>query len=99
MASQPSSQYNPLTRWTTRDRQFDYKGYVLIKVPEHPKSFRGGWYYEHRLLAEKYLGRLLETYETVHHLNENKSDNTELNLFVCTRTEHNYAHALTLVAA
>lgn len=71
----------------------------MVKVPEHPRAFRDGWYYEHRLVAERQLGRLLETWETVHHINEIKHDNREINLFVCTRKEHDHAHALTLVAA
>jgi len=99
MASPHSRQYSPLQRWKTRDTKFDSKGYVLVKVPEHPRAFRGGWYYEHRLVAERILGRLLNTYETVHHLNEIKNDNRELNLFVCTRSEHDHAHALTLAVA
>ena len=66
-------------------------GYVLIKIPEHPKSFNG-WYYEHRLVIEKNLDRILEDWETVHHINENKKDNRLINLFLCTRVQHNKAH-------
>lgn len=91
----PSSAYKPIQQWKSRDKRINYKGYVEIKVPEHPKAFCGGWYYEHRLIAEKMLGRVLKKHETVHHLNEHKQDNREINLFICTRTEHNRAHALT----
>lgn len=89
--------YTPILQWKKRDRKLHPKGYVMVRVPEHPKSFRGGWYYEHRLVVEAELGRVLEMYETVHHLNEIKTDNRELNLFVCTRQEHNHAHVLTAV--
>ena len=85
--------YNPIQQWKTREVKVDSNGYVLVKVPEHPKSFRGGWYYEHRLVAEKHLNRLLKNYETIHHINETKSDNREINLFVCNREEHNKAHS------
>lgn len=70
-------------------------GYVLVHVPEHLKSFNGGWYYEHRLVAERMLGRVLKTLETVHHINEDKTNNDWLNLFVCTRREHDRAVWLT----
>ena len=87
--------YSPIEQWKGRERLCDGNGYIIVKVPEHPRSFRSGWYYEHRLVAEKMLGRLLKTYETVHHINENKLENTEDNLFVCTRKEHDRAHLLT----
>lgn len=83
--------YKPLQKWYKRERKTNDNGYVLVKVPEHPKSFCGGWYYEHRLCAEKAFGRVLFSYETVHHINECKTDNTPENLFVCTRREHNFA--------
>lgn len=70
-----------------------YDGYVLVYVPEHPKSFRG-WYYEHRLVVEKDLDRILEDWETIHHINGNKTDNNLRNLFLCTRQEHDKAHAI-----
>jgi hypothetical protein len=99
MAQTHSRKYNPIEQWKTRERRQGPKGYVLVKVPEHPKAFGGGWYYEHRLIAERMLGRILRSHETVHHLNEVKYDNRELNLFVCTRSEHDYAHSLTLAVA
>jgi hypothetical protein len=83
-------EYQPLQDWGGRDTCF-YNGYTLVYVPEHPKSFDKGWYYEHRLFAEREYGRLLESWESVHHISENKSHNTRENLFVCTRTEHDRA--------
>lgn len=92
------SNYKPIESWKKRDSYVDDNGYVRVKVPEHPRAFRGGWVYEHRLITERELGRLLEPYETVHHINEIKQDNSILNLFPCLRTEHDRAH-LTLTAA
>lgn len=80
----------PIQSWIKKNKK-DQDGYVLIFVPEHPKSF-GGWYYEHRLVIEKHLDRILEDWETVHHINENKKDNRLINLFLCTRPQHNKAH-------
>lgn len=83
--------YRPIQRWYRREKSIHPSGYVLVHVPEHPKSFHGGWYYEHRLVIEKLFGRVLGSWETVHHLNENKTDNSLDNLFCCTRDEHDYA--------
>jgi len=70
------------------------RGYVRVLVPEHPRAFCNGWVYEHRLVAERMLGRLLYRGETVHHINECKADNREVNLFVCLHDEHIKAHGL-----
>jgi hypothetical protein len=91
--------YHPLSNWKNRQTKVNDNGYVLVYVPEHPKSFCGGWYYEHRLVAEKYAGRILRSWETVHHISENKTENTWRNLFVCTRHEHERVNRLTLRAA
>ena len=83
--------YNPILDWSDRDIKTNQKGYVLIHVPEHHKSFCGGYYYEHRLVMERQLGRVLRRWETVHHISEDKSDNSPNNLFLCSRREHDYA--------
>lgn len=83
--------YRPINDW--RGRKFSFQdGYILIWVPEHPKCFGGGWYYEHRLVMEKKHSRLLKDWETVHHINGDKKFNEDHNLFVCTRKEHMKAH-------
>jgi hypothetical protein len=83
--------YKILKSWVKRESKISKEGYILIKIPEHPKSF-GGWYYEHRLVIEKNLDRILDVWETVHHINENKIDNGIENLFLCTREQHSKAH-------
>ena len=72
-------------------KYIDDKGYVRVLMPDHPKNIRG-YVYEHRLLMEKYLGRYLEGWETVHHINEIKIDNRLDNLFLCSTTEHSALH-------
>jgi hypothetical protein len=87
--------YTPLKEWLERERSINASGYILIWAPEHPKSFSGGWYYEHRLIAERQIGRILRSWETVHHISGDKTDNSYDNLFICTRREHDRADQLT----
>ena len=47
---------------------------------------------EHRVLAEKRLGRRLGRFELVHHDNEDKRDNSDDNLKVVTPAEHARIH-------
>jgi hypothetical protein len=83
--------YKPILDWRGRNKKV-VDGYVLVWVPEHPKGFGGGWYYEHRLVMEKKYCRILKDWETVHHINSDKECNEEYNLFVCTRAQHMKAH-------
>lgn len=94
MVCRYSSKYSPVCDWSKRDRKVNRRGYVLVKVPEHPSASKGGWVYEHRLVIEVLIGRILKHYETVHHINEQKQDNRWENLFLCYRQEHDKAHAL-----
>jgi hypothetical protein len=67
-------------------------GYVLVSS-NHPKAIKNK-YYEHIIVMENYLGRMLYDGETVHHINEIKNDNRLENLFLCHRKEHDKAHGM-----
>lgn len=69
-------------------------GYVLIKVGyDHHLADMRGYAYEHRLVAERTLGRRLQPGEQVHHKDENKLNNDPTNLEVVAGTaEHKVRH-------
>jgi hypothetical protein len=72
-------------------KYIDDKGYVRILNPEHPFNIKG-YVYEHRMVFENYLSRHLQPWETVHHINELKTDNRTDNLYLCTVSEHSAIH-------
>jgi hypothetical protein len=50
-------------------------GYVMLFRPDHPHANNKGYVFEHRLMMETKIGRLLEPEEVVHHKNDDPSDN------------------------
>jgi len=59
-------------------------GYNLERVPDkNPSRCQSrGYILQHRLIAEKIVGRPLKTFETVHHKDGNKINNVPKNLIV-----------------
>ena len=64
---------------------FHKKGYVMHKVPGHPKN--NGYVFEHILVMEEALGRLLLPGENVHHINGVRDDNRLENLELWIRPQ------------
>jgi hypothetical protein len=68
-------------------------GYYLLLIPSHPFCNQSGYVPEHRVVAEKRLGRYINPkQEHVHHLDGNKANNESSNLVVLTPLEHSRTH-------
>ncbi len=69
------------------------KGYVYVKVSDHPYSNKSKYMGEHRLIMEQHIGRYLERNEVIHHINGVTDDNRIENLKLLNNTkEHNLKH-------
>lgn len=70
-------------------------GYKYCRTePPHPKRNRMGLYPLHRVLMENKLGRLLEKREVVHHIDEDKTNDSIENLEVLLNKDHARHHSL-----
>ena len=70
-------------------------GYVYLLRPDHPNALKSGtpgYIAEHRLVMSEHIGRALEPWEHVHHVNGNKSDNALSNLALIARSAHAKLH-------
>jgi len=67
-------------------------GYKLIKVDDHPFADSKGYVREHRLVMEEFLGRFLDVGECVHHMDENKLNNSIENLELMLIEDHVRLH-------
>lgn len=64
-------------------------GYLAVLAIGHPAADKDGYVLEHRLVAEKMIGRYLEKSERVHHIDGVKTNNTPENLVVLrNQSEH-----------
>lgn len=77
-------------RW--KGGRFVRNGYVRALQPDHPLANREGYVPEHRLRAEKALGKLLPAGVIVHHINEITTDNRNTNLVICREDYHRLLH-------
>lgn len=75
-------------------------GRWMVPAPSYyrgKKYIKDRYVYEHRLIMEEYLGRLLGPDEVVHHKNGDKLDNRFENLELMSRAGHSSGHAEGLV--
>lgn len=67
-------------------RSIDGHGYFRISVGANKRKR------EHRIVAEKMLGRKIKRSEHVHHIDGDKTNNLPKNLFICDNSKHQIAH-------
>lgn len=76
------------TRAATKGWTITTKGYIAVRLPDHPMATRDGYVLKHRLVMAKHLGRMLTGDEVVHHKNGVKDDNRLRNLELLTKPAH-----------
>jgi hypothetical protein len=68
-------------------------GYIKVIKKDHPRANLGLYVFEHILVAEKVLGKYLPEKASIHHVNEDKTDNRNENLVICEdESYHQYLH-------
>jgi len=67
-------------------------GYRFLLSPGHPRALGNGYAPESVLIVEKALGKYLPLPSIVHHVDGNRSNNTNRNLIVCQ--DESYHHLI-----
>ena len=73
--------------WRSGENHPNWKGGTKTRPDGYIRDGRTDRYI-HRLVMEEFLGRRLDSQESVHHINGNTSDNRLENLCVMTNSEH-----------
>lgn len=77
--------------WRKNNREAQLRRVKSVKPTTYRKYFGR---HEHRVMAEKMIGRTLKSSEHVHHKDHNKQNNSIGNLQVLTAREHLILHAI-----
>lgn len=63
-------------------------GRLLIYLPDHPRAMANGYVFNHILIAERAMGKYISKKIEVHHVNNDKTNDSPNNLVVCN--DHSY---------
>ena len=63
-------------------------GYLMVRMPGHPRARTHGYLFEHILVMEAKLGRMLFADESVYHKNGIRDDNSTEDLGPWLRPSH-----------
>ena len=66
------------------------EGYKVVYRPEHPDSWKLGYIYAHRLVAEEKIGRRIKSFpkEVINHIDGDKLNNDPDNIEVMSNGDH-----------
>ena len=96
MMSDYNKSKNPMNKKWTKKMRLKKREQVLERTGKGEKAynkFLGR--HEHRVVAERMLGRKLKKNEVVHHIDLNKQNNDEKNLVVMpSNSEHSHLHQI-----
>jgi hypothetical protein len=99
-AAEIGSRLKSNTCWECRPQQLEFNrnwkggrtrhhaGYLMVRVPEHPRArCNNGYVFEHILVIERLLRRHLDPNESVHHRNGIRDDDRPVNLELWIRPQ------------
>lgn len=69
-----------------------YSGYFYMEAKGHEMAMPSGRMFMHRYVMARHLGRKLESWEHVHHIDEDRGNNKIDNLELLTKSEHMKKH-------
>jgi len=87
---QQSQRLSENPKWKGQHRN---NGYIYIYKPDHPNASKTGYVSEHRMVASEMLGRPLTKQDIIHHIDGDRTNNNEQNLFITNKRGHRLAHA------